>query len=180
LGMNFRDLYDAQFPFVYRTLCRFGLAQPDAVEAAQEVFLVVHRRLGEFEGRARLTTWLFRICYRVARDRRRKAHLRHEVLDSGATESEACTTASADVAFERQQDLQLLDSALAALDLEQRAVFTLFELEEMTGEDIAETLEIPLGTVYSRLRLARAAFQKSIRRELAKRASPVRPSEKVG
>lgn len=181
LGMDFRELYDAQFPFVWKTLRRFGLSPPDAADAAQEVFLVVHRRLDDFEGRARITTWLFRICYRVARDRRRKAHVRHEVVDTPAAEARPdSNNHRADDALERQQDLQLLDLALGALDLEQRAVFTLFELEEMTGDEIAETLAIPLGTVYSRLRLARASFRKALRRELAKRARTPRLSERVG
>lgn len=178
--MNFRKVYDAQFPFVWRTLRRFGLPESDAADAAQEVFLVVHRRLGEFEGRSRITTWLFRICYRVARARYRERHLRHEEPDGSATEIHTETAAGAEEVLQQQRDLQLLDAALAKLDLEQRAVFTLFELEEMTGEEISDALEIPLGTVYSRLRLARVAFRKAIQRELAKRAHPGRPAEQGG
>ena len=69
------------------------------------------------------------------------------------------------------EELQLLERALGALSLEQRAVFALFELERMSSEDIATALEIPLGTVYSRLRLGREAFRKALRLELARRSA---------
>jgi RNA polymerase sigma-70 factor (ECF subfamily) len=169
--MTFRELYDAHFAFVWRTLRRLGVPESDVADAAQEVFLVVHRRLGEFEGRARITTWLFRICFRVTRDRARRAHLRRELREPELIDACLDASAPADHALQRREDLCLLEAGLDALDLEQRAVFTLFELEEMTGEAISEALGIPLGTVYSRLRLARTAFRKTMKRELSRRRS---------
>jgi RNA polymerase sigma-70 factor (ECF subfamily) len=162
--MVFRELYETQFPFVWRTLRRLGVRDADVADAAQEVFVVVLRRLPSFEGRSEVTTWLFRIAYHVARDWRQRAHRRHEALDPEAVQRRVATDPNASELLEQRRDLELLDRALDCLDLEQRAVFTLFELEEMTGEQIAEAIEIPLGTVYSRLRLARAAFAKAIKR----------------
>ena len=166
--MTFEDVYDEHFRFVWRALRRFNVPEADLPDATQEVFLVVHRRLGEFEGRAKLTTWLFRICLRVAKDRRRRAHVRHEVAVAEPVEG-ATGASDATAALERRDDLALFDAAMSELDLDQAAVFTLFELEAMTGQQIADTLEIPLGTVYSRLRLAREGFRRAVLRLAAQR-----------
>lgn len=164
----FRQLYDAHFPFVWRTLRRFGVRDADLPDAMQEVFVVVHRRLPEFEGRARVTTWLYRICLHVARDRSRVAHVRRELPDGTAGEAAHDPRPDAAEQLERGGDLALFDRAIQALELEQRAVFTLFELEGLTGEQIAQTLQLPLGTVYSRLRLAREAFHRTVLRLAAR------------
>jgi RNA polymerase sigma-70 factor (ECF subfamily) len=162
--MTFREVYEEHFRFVWRSLRRLGVRESDVPDAVQDVFLVVHRRLSEFEGRSKVSTWLFGICFRVAHDRRKLAHVRRRAADDEPLLD--CPDDRADVAAaaERRQGLQLLEAILDDLPLEQRAVFTLFELEGMTGEDIAETLEVPLGTVYSRLRLARDAFRRAVAR----------------
>jgi RNA polymerase sigma-70 factor (ECF subfamily) len=170
--MTFEDVYDEHFRFVWRALRRFNVPEADLPDATQEVFVVVHRRLPEFEGRAKITTWLFRICLRVAKDRRRRAHVRHEVAVAEPEEG-GTLGADASAALERRDDLALFDAAMGELDLDQAAVFTLFELEAMTGQQIADTLDIPLGTVYSRLRLAREAFKKAVLRLAARRRSGV-------
>jgi RNA polymerase sigma-70 factor (ECF subfamily) len=172
--MDFRAVYDAQVAFVWRTLRRFGVRDSAMKDAVQDVFVVVHRRLPEFTPRAQLSTWLFRICMRTARDHRRRAHVRHEVADEGAVEVCADSGATAAELVERREDLALFDAALEKLDFDQRAVFILFELEDMTGEAISETLEIPLGTVYSRLRLARQAFRRAVLQAARLRAGGVR------
>lgn len=107
-----------------------------------------------------MTTWLFPICLHAARDRRRRAHLRHEVPREKHDLVDPAPLPGNDL--ERQDDLSLFEAALSDMNLDQRAVFVLFELEELRGEDIAATLAIPLGTVYSRLRLARAAFRNGV------------------
>lgn len=162
--MDFRAVYEEHFDFVWRSLRRLGVREADVPDALQETFLVVFRRLPEFEGRAKMTTWLFRICMRVAHDRLRLAHNRRELLDEQAVD--ACLDESSDVGHqaERREDLAHLEAALARMDLDQRAVFVLFELEGLSGDEIAEALQIPLGTVYSRLRLGREAFRKVFQR----------------
>jgi len=174
--MQFREVYDAHFAFVWRSLRRLGVPDTGVQDAAQDVFLVVHRKLAEFEERSKLTTWLFRICLRVAKDYRRRAHVRREVFDDAGIASS--TDAGADTArgAERSEDLALFERALGSVDLDQRAVFILFEIEGMTGDAIAETLGIPLGTVYSRLRLAREAFKRSVLRQSVLRAPHPRGS----
>jgi RNA polymerase sigma-70 factor (ECF subfamily) len=156
-GMTFEDIYRAHFAFVWRNLRRLGVSEADAADVAQEVFIVVHRKLPEFAGRSKVTTWLYGVCFRVASERRRSG-VRAPL---GEQEAAAFVSRPAEphASAERNEGLALLERVLARIPDEQRAVFCLFELEGMTGDEIAESLEIPLGTVYSRLRLARAAFE---------------------
>jgi RNA polymerase sigma-70 factor, ECF subfamily len=160
--MTFQHVYDEHVAFVWRSLRRLGVPESSLKDAVQDVFLVVHRRLADFVERAKITTWLFRISMRVARDYRRRAHVRRELLDDSSFDARPDPDADTEAALGRREDLVLFDAALDKLDLDQRAVFILFELENMTGEQIAEALEIPLGTVYSRLRLGRQAFKKAV------------------
>lgn len=166
--MTFREVYDEHFRFVWRSLRRLGVREDDVQDAVQDVFVVVHRRLGDFEGRSKVTTWLFGICLRVARDRRRLAYTRRTSCDEASIAERADDTADVAAEVERKQGMELLDAMLDEMPIEQRAVFTLFELDAMTGEDIAEMLEIPLGTVYSRLRMARDQFRRSLTRHQAR------------
>jgi RNA polymerase sigma-70 factor (ECF subfamily) len=168
--MSFRDLYDEHFRFVWRALRRLGVPERDTPDAVQEVFLIVHRRVAEFEGRSKLATWIFSICMRVAASRRRAAHVRREIpteVDAGASEV-ADLGADASARAELQEGLSLLEMILDKLPLEQRAVFVLFELEQMPGEQVAELLDIPIGTVHSRLRLARESVHERIERVRAR------------
>jgi RNA polymerase sigma-70 factor, ECF subfamily len=173
---SFADIYGQHLGSVWRSLRRLGVHEDEVADAAQDVFVVVHRRLADFEGRSKMSTWLFGICLRVARDRRRLAYRRRYVpADQTLFEGiEAASDVGADA--ERRQALALVGSAMMELPAEQRRVFTLFELEGMSGEDIATELEIPRGTVHSRLRLAREAFRRSIARRLP--SMPLHGSER--
>ena len=167
--MTFREIYDAHIDFVWRSLRRLGVDESDASDAAQEVFVVVHRKLAEFEARSKLTTWLFGICLRVASDRRRRARTRREVLvggdgDDDVIERFADDRPDAERRAEQGQQRALVERVLDSLPMEQRAVFVLFELEETPGDEIAKMLDIPTGTVHSRLRLAREAFRATLAR----------------
>lgn len=163
-GADFARVYAETFDFVWRLLVRFGVPAPDLPDAAQEVYLVVHRRLADFEGRSKLTTWLFRICFRVSRSRARRAYLRREVLDDDEAERMPSDAPTAEQTVQQQRDLAKLQAILDAMDFDCRVVFCLFELEDLTGAQIAETLELPLGTVYSRLRKARAIVDRHMHR----------------
>src|SRR3954469_2123080 len=162
--MTFDDVYDQHFEFVWRTLRRLGVPEADLPDVSQEVFLVVHRRLADFVERAKVTTWLFRIAVRAARDRRRSARVRREIAVEEPVDAAVDPFADPSRDLERADDRALLEQALASLDEDQREVFTAFELEGLTGDAIAAALELPLGTVYSRLRLGRARFRQSLAR----------------
>src|SRR5690606_1298501 len=134
------------------------------LDAVQDVFVVVHKKLPAFDFRHRVSTWIYAICLRVASDRRRSAAARREVQCEPALD-EARAQADPD---ERRQLRALLAIGLDALPPEQRAVFTLFELDGKTGDEIAELLAIPTATVHSRLRLARIAFRRALERVRAR------------
>jgi RNA polymerase sigma-70 factor (ECF subfamily) len=169
--MTFREVYEEQFRFVWRTLRELGVQERDVADAVQDVFVVVYRKLPEFEGRSKLTTWLFAICMRVASDRRRLAHVRREVPDTEALDARVDDAAGPAQCAERRQQVALLERALEALPDEQRAVFVLFELKGEPCEEIAAALGAPLGTIYSRLRLGREAFRKALSRLNARERS---------
>jgi RNA polymerase sigma-70 factor, ECF subfamily len=162
----FESVYRAHFRFVWRSLRRLGVPERDLPDAVQEVFVVVHKKLAVFDPSSRVTTWLYAIALRVASDRRRRASERHEVL--GETPERAChvPAESSELADRRA----LLERALDALPLEQRAVFTLFELDGMHGGEIAALLDVPVATVHSRLRLARETFRRVVSRTRAREA----------
>jgi len=131
------------------------------MDAGQKVFLVAHRRLAMFDGRSTVKTWLCGIALRVASDYRRSAIVRREVL-VGETPSGASREADQLRRLEERERVAVLDDVLSEMPMEQRVVFVLFELEEMSGEEIAALLGVPEGTVRSRLRLARRVFSKSV------------------
>lgn len=157
IPLTFEEIYNAHFEFIWRTMQRMGVSDRDAEDACQKVFLIAFRRLSEFEGRSTLKTWLCGIALRVASDYRRSATQRREILvDDTTYDTNADGSIGADP--EQRERLHELDAVLARLPEEQRAVLVLFELEEMSGEDVARTLGVPEGTVRSRLRLARQSF----------------------
>jgi RNA polymerase sigma-70 factor (ECF subfamily) len=136
-------------------------------DAVQDVFIVVHRRLTEFEGRSSLRSWLFGIARRVAHDHRRRIGRkeRGEELPEVLPDPDGSTPAGE---LERAQAVRTLHALLAALDDDKREVFILAELEQMTAPEIAAALGVNLNTVYSRLRAARAAFDAAVARHLAR------------
>ena len=153
---QFRLVYDAHVSFVWRNLRRLGVMDRDVEDKCQEVFVVAHRRWEEFADRGHgPRAWLFQIVLRVASDARRHRR-RHPVdPDGGIAQDRESVEAPQVVAVARKQALDLLDRALASIDMGRRAVLVLHEIEQMTAPEIARTLELPLNTVYSRLRVAR-------------------------
>jgi RNA polymerase sigma-70 factor (ECF subfamily) len=171
--MTLEFIYELHADFVFRTLRRLGVPDRDAGDAMQEVFLTVHRKLGGFEGRCSMMTWLFTICRSTARDRRRRAYQRYEVPDGARVDRAPDTSSALSTRLEQRQRLAELDTILETMQEEQRLVFVLFEIERMTGEEISEALGIPLGTAYSRLRLARTAFRGAVARRRAFERTPL-------
>jgi RNA polymerase sigma-70 factor (ECF subfamily) len=162
---EFRVLYDAHFDFVWRSLRRLGVREPDARDQAQKVFLTAYLKLPEFAGRARVSTWLFAICQRVASDYRRSAPIRREVTtDAAELDLQRAQQAAPSERAEARLRAAEAEAILEKLPEAQRLVFVLFELEEMSGEEIADLLSISEGTVRSRLRLAREAFSREVKR----------------
>lgn len=152
-------LFREHAPFVGRFLQRLGIPTSELDDLLQEVFIVAHRKGGYLPGPAKPRGWLAAITLRVAQAGRR-AHRKREpalvehevtnlVLDQGADPAQT---------LEVRQALDRVQRALDTLPLEQRAVFVLFEIEGESCEGIAQALDIPVGTVYSRLHHARRRF----------------------
>jgi RNA polymerase sigma-70 factor (ECF subfamily) len=161
-AVRFEDLYEEHFSFVWRGLRRLGVPDSSVEDAAQEVFLAIHRRLPDFAGRSSLRTWVFGFVLRVARDHRRRARRKGgaEPLPEGLADGAPGPLDR----LERTEELRVLDAALSGLDDDKRAVFVMGEIEQMTAPEMAEVLGVPLNTVYSRLRLARRDFEREVER----------------
>jgi len=150
-----RALFEAHFDFVWRSLRRLGVPQATVDDATQEVFLVLSRRLDDVElGREK--SFLFSTALRVASTARR-SQARRGAHDDTVDELVDGAPSPSDV-VDRQNARRVLDRVLAALEIDLRAVFVLYELEEMTMAEIAAALDLAPGTVASRLRRAREAF----------------------
>lgn len=161
----FRILYQEHVGFVWRNLRRLGVAERDIEDKAQEVFVVAHRRWESFEERGHgPRAWLFQILLRVASDARRHRR-RHPVdPDGGVAEERVFVDAPQARQVANREALDVLDRALETIEVGRRAVLVLHEIEQMTAPEIARTLEIPLNTVYSRLRVARVELEQELLR----------------
>jgi RNA polymerase sigma-70 factor (ECF subfamily) len=173
-AFKFEEVYETHVDFVWRMVCRLGVRQQAAEDVVQEVFLVVHRRLPEFEGRSSLKTWLVGIIRFALLERRRS--MQHNPLDHApAPEASTDFDAIEDVRLEgpheraaHAQALRLLYRLLDGLDEDKREVFVLVELEQMPVVEAAAALSINVNTVYSRLRLAREKFDAALARHHAR------------
>ncbi len=166
----FRQVYDAHFNYVWHSLRRYGVWERDLEDAAHDVFIVVHKKLDEFDQSRPVKPWLLGISFRVASDFRRRAQHKREVVDDDVMAVDESTQRQDAVLAQKEQQA-LVYRAMDTLDTDKRAVFVLHELEGHTMPVIAETLGVPLNTCYSRLRLARERFTQAVRQLQAERAA---------
>jgi len=161
-GLDFHELFATHAPYVWNALRRLGAAPSDLEDWTHDVFVQVHGHLHEYDPSRPIRPWLFGFAFRVASQHRRRAYRRHEL---GASVHEAVDAAALpDARVEAEQDRQLVLAALQSVDFDRRAVFTLYELDEVPMEEIARTLGIPLNTAYSRLRVGRTEFAAAVKR----------------
>ncbi len=173
---RFEDVYSEHFAFVWRSVRRLGIDMSAVDDVVQDVFLVAHRRMDDFEARSSMKTWLFGIALRVVRDHRRTLKRKPAQLGGAAaveTDVDGVHDASArgplDHVTEREA-ARTLHSLLDELDDDKRAVLVLAELEQMTVPEIAEAVEANVNTVYSRLRAARRELDEAVARYRAREA----------
>ena len=168
----FADVYQTWFAFVWRSARGLGVADAALDDVVQEIFVVVHRRLADFEGRSTLRTWLSGIVLNVVRHHRRGLARKGPRLAPGEEPADPDEQPSAGRdPFDRlalSEDARRLQRLLDCLDDEKREVLVLAELEELTVPEIADVLRINLNTTYSRLRLAREQFEAALGRERAR------------
>jgi RNA polymerase sigma-70 factor (ECF subfamily) len=163
--------------FMWATLYRLGVAQADLPDALQDVLVVVHRRRHTLDPSCRPTTWLFGICAKVALAYRRRAHVRREELGGG---QEPVDHRSPEEVLLRRAGEERLLEVLDGIKPQYRAVFVMFEIEERSCQEIAAELDIPVGTVHSRLHAARAKFRASLARLEARERRDEARSRKRG
>ena len=160
---DFSSIFEELAPFVWRALRRLGIAEADVEDISQEVFVTVHRKLPEFEGRSSLRTWVYGICIRTASDHRRRAHVRRERATEEPPDRAASPTQPRDL--ERRRTRAALDRALDTLDDDKRAVVVLYEIEDLPMSEVADAVGCPLQTAYARLYAGRRLLKDALERE---------------
>jgi RNA polymerase sigma-70 factor (ECF subfamily) len=157
---SFAEVFRAELSYVCRTLRRFGVREADLEDVAQEVFLAVHRRFHERDPERPVRPWLVSFAYRFAANYARLA--RHRV-QHGLRETEPSREGSPEERASDRQAQALVLAALQHVRLERRPVLTMHDIDGFSPSEIAFALGIPVNTVYSRLRLARAELRDAVR-----------------
>lgn len=161
--LSFEALYDTHVGEVWRAVRRLGVAASAVDDVVQETFVTAWRSLARFEGRSSLKTWLVGIAFNHARHA-----LRAQGLRSGETPVESVTLPSGastpEELVQKQRRGELLLVMLSRLPEEQRTTFVLVELEGLSAVEVAALVQVPLNTIYSRLRLARSAINDAVAR----------------
>ena len=170
---RFNAVYEAHVDFVWRNARRLGVDDAATDDVVQGVFLVVFRRLDDFEGRSSLKTWIYEVLVRVVREHRRTLRRKSPPRFPGEAPVDPATlTAPAherpDRLADRSAAARLVRTLLDELDDDKREVFALAELEGLTLREIAEILREPAGTIASRLRAARVDFERAATRQRAR------------
>lgn len=159
---SLRAVFDTEHGYVWNTLRRLGVREADLRDQCQEVFMVIHGLLPDYDPARPLRPWLFGIAYRIALRYRALARHRRESFEEAPDHPD--TAPRADEQVEAAERRALVLEAIASIDLQKRAVFVMSEIDGATMPEIAEALAIPLNTAYSRLRLAREEFAVAIHR----------------
>jgi RNA polymerase sigma-70 factor (ECF subfamily) len=174
---SFAEIYAQHSGFVWRNARRLGVDASSAEDVVQEVFIVLQRRLPDFDGRTALRSWIFGILVRVVRH----YHRRFQRKDARCVPLERAGTQehgggaggiAPDQHAENAERVRLLETLLGQLDEDKRTLLVLSELEEWTLREIAEFLGSNTNTVHSRLRAAKRAFEELHRRWLAEQGDP--------
>lgn len=158
--LAWRELHRRYFPIASAFLRKLGVRERDVEDAAQEVFLQVHKYLPRFRREAELSTWLYRICITQARQARRRARVSETLLSIlSLVPAEQLVSAPS---FCEDAARRRVEQALSALPAGERAAFVLYEMEGVPGKQIAEILNCPEATVWRRLHYARETFCRAL------------------
>jgi len=164
-----RQLVKSHLAFVWRSLRRFGMFDADIDDAAQEVFLVISKRLDEIPVEKE-KSFLYSTAVRVAANMRRSKKRRTAAYDKFEVAPATENQATPESISEQAQARELLNQLLEGMPDDLREVLVLFEIEELGIGEIAEVLQIPMGTVGSRLRRARERFKAAVARHQSRQA----------
>lgn len=163
---SFAELYRAHLQDVARWAHHLGGAELEIEDVVQEVFLIAHRKLPAFRGDAQPSTWLYRICANVVRQRRRRLRVRR--LFAPMLRLDAAEVEPAQTQLEQAEQVRQLYRAMSRLSTRDREVLVLFELEGKTGEEVAELLDAKVATVWVWLHRARKALRAQLDAEVSR------------
>jgi RNA polymerase sigma-70 factor (ECF subfamily) len=158
----FRDVFEAELGYVYNALRRLGIRDAELPDATQEVFATVASLLDDYDTERPLRPWLFGIAYRVGLRYLDVAHRRREVPSEIPDAPDS--SPGAEAAVERSEMQSIVRLALEKVEPKRRAVLILSYLEGKSVPEIAETLQIPVNSAYSRLHRAKQEFSDAARR----------------
>lgn len=167
-GVEWASVYREHFKPVWRFLARLGVQPSELEDLAHEVFLTAFKRADAFDPSRPVLPWLFGIAYRLASDHRQRAGSTREEVVGEVPDTAEISGPTAEKAVLARQARVLLDEVLESMDLEKRAVFVMHEFDGLTVPDIARTIDVPVATAYSRLRLAREQFDAGVKRVRAR------------
>ncbi len=159
---DFQAIYREHYSAIWRFLLHLGVRKSDVPDVTHNVFVIAYRKLPTFEHRSSMRTWLCGIALRVGRGFLKSAAVRLEVSAEDVPVGDTAGAENPVDSLRHDGQLELAERLLDALPAEQREVFVLHELEQMTGPEIATLMGTSLGTVRSRLRRARDSFQKQL------------------
>jgi RNA polymerase sigma-70 factor (ECF subfamily) len=162
MAVIFRD----HAAFVMRVVRRLGVDPGDVEDVTQEVFVLVHQKLAQYDARRPIRPWLFGIASRVAAGQRRRVVSAQ--VRKGLADPPAAIGADPERALQYSQARQVLERGLARLEQVQREVFVSFDLEGLSMAHVAEIQGCPLQTAYARLHAARRIVQAYVEQEAAK------------
>jgi RNA polymerase sigma-70 factor, ECF subfamily len=164
--LTFDALYEENVRFLWSMARAMGVP-PNAVDdVLQDLFVIAHAKLGEFEARGSVRAWLVAILVRVeANHRRHRSRRQHDELDDGLAAPKSDDPVAV---IEREESARILDELLATLDDEKRIVFVMSELHEMTAKEIGDALGLSSNTVSTRLRRGRMQFEQAVARRRAR------------
>ena len=166
-----RAMVDTQFDFIWRSLRRLGVPPDEVDDASQQVFWIAAKNLERIEPRSE-RSYLFGTALRVASDVRRLRSRGREVHGDDTIHWTAHPAPGPDELLDQKRARELLDDLLDSMPMEMRTVLVLVEGEGLTGSEVAHLLEIPEGTVSSRLRRAREALAHGVERLKKQSARP--------
>jgi RNA polymerase sigma-70 factor (ECF subfamily) len=161
-GSPFETLYESEFAYVWHSLRRLGIRDADLPDLSHDVFVKAFSSFAEYDPARPLRPWLFGIALRVASDFRRLARHQREVFGRSLDRPDQARNAAERI--EATEDRQLVLKILDELEISRRVVFVMHELNGHSVREISDALEVPLNTVYSRLRLAWLDFGRRARR----------------
>jgi RNA polymerase sigma-70 factor (ECF subfamily) len=169
--LDFRSIFETYGPFVARALRQLEVPSADRHDLSQEIFVIVHRRLHEYDGRTSLRSWIYGICVRMASTYRRSARVRREQACGSPEPAASPDAANQDRDLDSRRAFAHAEALLAKLDDEKRRVFVLYEVEGLSMMEVAEEVGCPLQTAYSRLHAARRGMKVLLQRS---RLAPMR------